>query len=352
MTTLERLEQPGWWPTKGTYGLAEYAGPQSCSRCHAGIAATQRQTAMFKALTLASDSPVLKQHPEMRFEDDRYHYLLARTPRRTTMTVDDGTRAITADVGWAFGAGSQTFVLRNNNFYLESRLSYFEDVKGLRITPAHAAAAPQPMEAAFGDGLNTAIVQRCFGCHSAASTVTEGLNIDHAYLGVTCEACHGPGAGHARAMSKGRGKEDVDSFDPGALSPVDSVDFCGACHRTAADVVRYLPQHMGIPVIRMQPYRLERSLCWGTEGDARITCVACHNPHKPLVRDPAAYDVNCLACHANGVAAQTAKVGRACPVATKNCVTCHMKKYSIPSTPLTYTDHYIRIVRDGEVFPD
>ena len=36
---------------------------------------------------------------------------------------------------------------------------------------------------------------------------------------------------------------------------------------------------------------------WATAGDPRITCIACHNPHQPLVHSTAAYDIKCLACH-------------------------------------------------------
>ena len=52
----------------------------------------------------------------------------------------------------------------------------------------------------------------------------------------------------------------------------------------------------GVFNVRFAPYRLENSRCWA-EGDSRITCVACHDPHKPLSHDVASYDANCLACH-------------------------------------------------------
>jgi hypothetical protein len=75
---------------------------------------------------------------------------------------------------------------------------------------------------------------------------------------------------------------------------VTSVDFCGACHRSWSDVM--LAGTRGVINARSQPYRLEKSKCW-RRGDARPTCIACHNPHEPLVQDAVAYDQKCLACH-------------------------------------------------------
>lgn len=132
-------------------------------------------------------------------------------------------------------------------------------------------------------------------------------------------------------------------LNPAKLGPVDSVDFCGACHRAWADVMESDMQ--GVATVRFQPYRLELSRCWGT-GDARITCLACHDPHRPLVHDLGSYDSRCLRCHAaSGARASAGHPGAACPRGTKDCVTCHMPKYEVPGTHAKFTDHYIRIVR-------
>jgi hypothetical protein len=81
--------------------------------------------------------------------------------------------------------------------------------------------------------------------------------------------------------------------------------------------------------------------CWG-QGDARITCVACHEPHQPRPTDPAAYDTRCLSCHVTGkTVAVRDHPGRACPVGSVNCVTCHMPKYDVPWMHSKFTDHLI-----------
>ena len=83
-------------------------------------------------------------------------------------------------------------------------------------------------------------------------------------------------------------------FNSRHLSPVDSVEFCGACHATWWDVKTTGVK--GVASTRSAPYRLVTSKCWG-KGDARITCIACHDPHEQLQTEPTAYDHACLKCH-------------------------------------------------------
>jgi hypothetical protein len=182
--------------------------------------------------------------------------------------------------------------------------------------------------------------------------MTEGkLDPSHLIPSVTCEACHGPGANHVSAEKSAFAEAEHFIFNPRRLSPGESVDFCGSCHRTWWDVM--LTEEVGVTTVLAVPYRLEKSRCWGN-GDARITCVACHNPHQPLVQDAAAYDQRCLSCHVpKGVTHTTDDHrGNACPVGTEKCATCHMPKYEVTDMHYKFTDHMIRIVKAGTLFPD
>jgi hypothetical protein len=130
-------------------------------------------------------------------------------------------------------------------------------------------------------------------------------------------------------------------MNPAKLDPAGSVDFCGACHATFWDVK--LAGEQGIAALRSQPNRLQSSKCWG-EGDARLTCVACHDPHEPLVREAASYDSRCLSCHMQTGKPTKDHPGRACPVGRESCTTCHMPKYEVPGMHHQFTDHLIRVV--------
>lgn len=308
---------------------------------------------MSQAASRPSESALLMHHPRLPFSESDYSYILSRQPNESRFLIKDATQEISAPIGWAFGTGrvAQTYVLKRNDQYLESRLTYYTSLMALGITTGHSAATPQNLEAALGDPLDPEIVKLCFGCHTTGSTTSGKFDPEHATPGLTCEACHGPGAKHVAAMNSDRpGPVEKTIFSAKKLSPIDSVDFCGACHRTPVDVAALSSSNMGITNLRFQPYRLERSLCWGQKGDARITCVACHDPHKPLVREASAYDAKCLKCHAGTGRSASSTLLPGCTVATKDCTSCHMPKYTIPAVHAQFTDHYIRIVRAGAGF--
>src|SRR5215467_6945300 len=65
MSTDERLEVPGWWPTKQSAALDDFVGTKECARCHAKIVATQLQTPMARAASLPAESTALREHERL-----------------------------------------------------------------------------------------------------------------------------------------------------------------------------------------------------------------------------------------------------------------------------------------------
>jgi len=355
MATEDRVELPGWWPTKGTPGREEFIGPAACSHCHADKAASQQATPMAHASMEAANSDVLRSHEKLSFQVGQYHYQIARTENGSMYSVGDGADSASAALTWAFGIGEvgQTYVYQRNGALYESRLSYYTNPQSLDFSPGHPRSLPTDLENALGRPVDPAEARLCFGCHTTASTTSNHFDPGRLIPGVTCEACHGPGVEHVVAMSTGQGGHGATFIlNPIHLKPVASVEFCGACHRTKWDVA--FAGIKGILTIRFAPYRLEKSRCWGDGGDRRLTCIACHDPHKALVVDAASYDQRCLSCHASATEQHvTGKPARrACPVSTKNCVTCHMPKYEIPGMHASFTDHRIRVAKKGAPFSD
>jgi hypothetical protein len=139
---------------------------------------------------------------------------------------------------------------------------------------------------------------------------------------------------------------------PKSLKKMDAeqvADFCGQCHRTWDTVMRN--KWHGPAFVRFQPYRLENSKCF-IGNDPRISCLACHNPHQPVNRNSASYDGKCLACHAEGKTSVTASEVKTCPVANANCTSCHMPKVELSGGHAQFTDHYIRVVKAGDTYPE
>jgi hypothetical protein len=352
MATEDRVQFSGWWPTKGTAPRNEFLGPNACAECHASKVRTQTQTPMAQAALRPTDSEALRSHQQLTFQLPPYTYQISRQDDGSLYSVTDGKQTIAVPVSWAFGLGQsgQTYVLEHNGTFYESRVSYFPALGGLDLTPAPSPAAATTLENALGRSmLYAGETQRCFGCHTTASTANQRFDPSHLIPGVTCEACHGPGAKHVAAMKAKRMEQGLKAIlDPGQLNPVDQVDFCGACHRSYVDVV--LSKTFGIRNLRFQPYRLQRSQCW-IKSNNGITCLNCHNPHQPRIRDLASYDDRCLSCHQRGHTAG-GRSFKTCPVSTNNCVSCHMPKYELPEMHAKFTDHFIRVVRKGEGYLD
>jgi hypothetical protein len=334
MATADRVREPGFWPTKPTTARADYAGAAVCAECHPRHAETQASTRMARTAMPAGESEVLRARPLLRFRSGGYTYEIAKGG----YSVTDGTRSAVAPLRWAFGDGrvGQTYLFERDGTFHEARVSYYDSLHGLAFTPARAVAQPRDLAEAMARPLEAAEARRCFGCHTTASTVQARFDPAGLTPGVTCEACHGPGGAHVAAIESGRlTAARAAILNPARLPPADRVDFCGACHATSWDVE--LAGEKGVAALRSQPHRLQSSRCWG-EGDARITCTACHDPHRPLVREAAAYDARCLACHAAAGSGRS----RSCPVARQDCVTCHMPKYEVAEMHSSFTDHRIR----------
>lgn len=355
LTTPERIESSKWWPTDGRAGRNEYVGSRGCLQCHSAIVKSQSLHSMAKASTQAGSSDALRDASGQSFRLGEYEYKIVREADGTFhYTASSAGKAVSSPITWVFGAGKvgQSYLSEQNGTFHEVRFSYFATLHTFEVTPNQSPQPATSMDKAVGRVLSAAEAQRCFGCHTTASTIGKHFEPANAMPGVSCEGCHGAGSKHVAAMNAGN--LDVGSaaiVNPKYLKPVDLIDFCGACHTTWWDAKR--TGATGVANVRFQPYRLESSRCWG-KGDARLTCISCHNPHQPLEREARAYDPKCLSCHASSKQSKPTveQRGTACPVGKEECVTCHMPKYEVPDMHYRYTDHRIRIVKAGEAFPE
>jgi len=48
----------------------------------------------------------------------------------------------------------------------------------------------------------------------------------------------------------------------------------------------------------------------------------------------------------------TRKSARSCPVGKEACISCHMPRYELPGANQVFADHWIRIPRKGEGYPE
>jgi len=290
----------------------------------------------------------------LTFRNGPYSYEIARQGNRPVYTVSNGDTAISEPIIYCFGLGSvgQTYLFQHNGSLYESRVSYYRTIQKLDFTGGHLHLPPGSLDEALGRRVGAGEALECFGCHAPNSVSGSELRLDHLTPGITCESCHGPGERHIVAVKAGKLK-DLQIFNPGKIGPNElSQEFCGSCYRSF-DQAMVLPRQGGLNNLRFQPYRIFNSR-GHNEPDSRISCIACHDPHQQIVREPAFYDARCLACHLSSVAeTRTAKrAGPACPVAKQQCVICHMPKVEVPEMHYKFTDHWIRIAKPGDPVPN
>jgi hypothetical protein len=349
-------QTPQWQPNQPSSDI-RYIGAQACAQCHQSKVSDQANTAMAHALFPSSDCQLLQSRPRLSFRNGSYLYEIKREGGRSLYIISDGKNTITEPILWCFGKGvlGQTYVIRRQGQYYETRVSFYTGIDGLDFTPGAPRGVPESLDAAVGQLLNERDTTACFTCHSTVAPGAARIQPDRLTPGIACEACHGPGEKHLALMksvsTQGVSPKEKGIFNPGRMNPDEmSQQFCGACHRSWETVMQ-MPERGGSHNLRFQPYRLANSKCYQNPDDRRLSCTACHNPHEELKHDATFYDTKCAACHKTGEKSATGKNLPICPVGKKDCASCHMLKIEPPGLHFKLTDHHIRIVRPNEPIP-
>jgi Cytochrome c554 and c-prime len=345
-------------PPVTTLAQTNSVAPVACAQCHVE-ALTQPTTYMAHALETVDKSKVLIEHPSLTTTVGKYSYRIERHGSESQYSVTEGTTTVTMPIRWAMGASSaigQTFILEKDGELYESRVSWFRELDGLGPTMGSAGSTPADIIAAAGRLMSSDDKRRCFGCHATDAVHGKQLTLEKLTPGVQCGHCHQGIDAHLAAKVAGNhaATPPPDLHKLIGLSADQASNFCGQCHRTWAEIA--LQGNPSIANIRFQPYRLTGSKCYDPD-DARISCLACHNPHHDFGARPVNFDPKCLACHggakpaAGGKPASPKSGAKACPVAKTNCVSCHMPKLDLPGAHFKFTDHRIRIVKPNEPYP-
>ena len=367
LSRAQQTEAPAYnssmpWRSNKPFAEAGYVGAAACASCHEQESKTQHATAMGRALETVAESRVLRANPRMTFRFGPYTFQIERRGDQSIYSVTDGKETVSEPILYSFGQGKagQTYIYRRNGVFYESRVSYYRDINGLDFTIGYDRKVPPSLEEALGRAISMDEARSCFSCHSTAAVYGKNLQLDKLMPGVSCESCHGPGRDHIKAMES-KQFADMKIFNPGRMGADElTQEFCGSCHRSAESVMT-LAQQGGINNVRFQPYRIFTSRGHDPNDD-RLSCTACHNPHEDLRVRAADYDPKCFACHQSEAARKSPRLARAeradgrtakpCPVAAKDCTSCHMPKVEIPGSHFKFTDHRIRIARPGEPFPN
>lgn len=326
----------------------DYVGAEKCAACHSEIHATQRRSHHARTLRPVSELNDLLEILPLRFHDkaNALDYRLERSvdpgfPVDLIATKNRHSERLR--LLWVFGAGRHgiTFVGRaDTGDYGQSLVSWYRKLQALDITTGLARKVSGACEG-LADWFTQSKREHCFGCHVTRNPETSPEKLDVSIAGVQCERCHGPGESHIQAITSGEAQRGLQIENPGKFSARKQVEFCGTCHGEPPKEtdLQALAQIMTDKrTVRLHPKRLILSRCYD-ESKGRLKCTTCHDPHDNLPASLSAFDNRCQDCH--GAIGLTQSL---CPVAKRNCVSCHMPKEKVMAHS-SFADHWIRVIR-------
>jgi tetratricopeptide (TPR) repeat protein len=346
-------------PARANSDSDGYAGNQACAGCHSAIYKSYATTFMAHASGPAAENLIPTDFVHQKsgvhfrvFGEDGKVWLSFERPNDAEVR---GKRELLYYIGSGRRGASYLFAV--DGFLFESPVNWYANRQAWDLAPAYGNSSQIPM--------NLPAFSSCLHCHFSgmkppdAGTENRYPIPPFSYSGVTCEACHGPGAAHTKGGA---------IVNPAKLEPARRDAVCMQCHlegkaaierpgrhiydfRPGQDLSNYIryfvfadhPQQPGLGAVS-QFEALAQSVCKKKSGDA-MSCTSCHDPHvEPSAAERVSYyRGKCLACHGATFGA-THRTGQS------DCTACHMP--SSLSTDVAHTevtDH--RILRKASISP-
>lgn len=199
----------------------------------------------------------------------------------------------------------------------------------------------------FKGGQKKSWFKECAGCHA---TGVDPVKKTFKEAGVGCEACHGPGSNHVKAIP---GYEIPTTINPQRMTSGSAAQICGSCHSRGKDKksahpypLEYMTSrglsnlyvHFDMADTKNNPdmfwpsgegkYGYMQYIDWkgSQHAQAGITCTSCHTVHQSLTtfQTKLAGDMQCKSCHTtteNRMAHKIHTFG--------SCIDCHMPRTGI-----------------------
>lgn len=341
---------------------AAYVGSNRCAECHREIGRTYRQTRHARTFHHAAGIAALPmpEGPLTDLDAPEVTLTLLREGPRIRAETRSRDQVLRAVVEYAFGTVDRyvTMIGRDESGeYRALRLSYYRTAGGSGWDrTAGDAGSPDPHERIRGRPIDVRDgVVRCLVCHVTRprdfrEPPPPDSGPEAADPAIGCERCHGPGGNHLAAIATGWPDRAI-AIARGGTGPASTVDaHCVECHTVdLPSAIRAAPDD---PLyVRSPGLTLTFSRCF-TDSPGGLSCLTCHDPHRPVEERASIYEAKCLSCHASAQpapgpspAADSAR-GHTCPVnPTGDCLECHMPKVPVADLHTRLTDHYIRVHR-------
>src|SRR5579872_2080084 len=232
LLTFENCSQDKKTPANGK-GQMQFAGSQSCARCHRDI--YEQHLKSFHHLTSAAAN---RQTLKGDFDSaNKYfingHLYIAAEKRQdsfyqTAYSYDVPKLTRPFDIVVGSGKRGQTSIYWFQHYLFQLPLTWFTETNEWTISPGYSRKAD----------FNRSITSRCLECHSTyfEETTTRDSKADefskaNFILGVECEKCHGSGVEHIAFHEKDPGEKGGHFiFNPAKGTRLQSLDLCRLCH--------------------------------------------------------------------------------------------------------------------------
>ncbi len=350
-------QQPGL-PRPSVMASVRPAPMQSCAECHAKEVGEFKNAPHNQTLRtpLEIDAGKIFGNQTVRIGDVESVWSLNALDN--SVRVDSTAYPSPIRVDWLFGSGSHAITPVSLNpdadgrtGLIEHHVSWYPEAglaATLGITDSHQTDAGIN---AVGLCLHHPEAMECFGCHATHLLVEHGQLIQSQIVpGVQCARCHVQTHEHVAAMQNGSQETFMDDWKQ--LTPLESINRCGECHRRADQMTADELTPTNKLLVRFAPVGMSQSACFQKQDAVKavsgsvkpFNCTFCHDPHQPASRDTSFYVNRCLECHSS-------QPGHASPCRsqpmTSQCLSCHMPSVEVQKH-LRFTDHWIRIHPDKD----
>jgi tetratricopeptide (TPR) repeat protein len=343
-----------------------YLGPQSCAPCHAERYAEFTTTSHFRACRKPDDGPMPTgfEPGRNRFQssDGELQFEMTRSGREFYQNVQkfgSSEPRTTHRVDLVYGAN------KADEVFFSWRDDRINEMMAVWLHPLNCWAHTSYDRNGSGSFARET-TPRCLECHNTwiahvPGTINE-YKPEGAVLGVSCERCHGPGREHVEfhrlhaAAKKGHA-----IGHPGRLDRERRIEVCTQCHgnstKARGPAFAYRPgeplerhyrtaatRHPEDDHVANQIKYLRQSHCF--QKTDTMTCVTCHDPHRPHEADPATNQKSCLQCHQPAACTDRPNL----PAAVRDdCVRCHMPQRVWMNVHFhTSADQYVPPIRRSQ----
>ena len=324
-----------------------YAGSTTCLKCHKDIYNDFLHTAHFQTTGQVND-----QNISGSFKPGTNTFYFSKDSKVVMEKRDSGFYQVAYQNGKVIN--SQRFDIKFGGVKAESYLywkgdqlyqlpiSYFKALHGWTNSPGYNST--------FAD-FTRPISVGCLQCHASyirsagqqSEDVRTSIDKSSAILGIDCERCHGPGAGHVDYQTNHPNDKSAQYIIKYAsLTRTQKINMCAICHSgSSGETLR--SSFLFKPNDNLTDYKLEdifqvtdasRLDVHGNQSrlltssqcyiNSNMDCATCHNLHQNQRDQLAAFSQKCMNCH-------TAAKHNFCPEASKlgsaiknNCIDCHM----------------------------